>query len=101
MARRVQLQKTVQKLLKIVSRVDFFFEDHLKHGLPEIFIRVVGIFDHGDAVLDFGECGVIVAVAGGGVDVVGEAGEGAVSAVEFVGGAGGGGGEMAGFLIGK
>ncbi|KAH6789757.1 hypothetical protein C2S51_004763 [Perilla frutescens var. frutescens] len=52
-ARRVQLQKTVQKLLKIVSGVDFFLEYHLKHGLPEIFIRIVRIFDDGEAVFEF------------------------------------------------
>lgn len=76
--RRVQLQKTVEKLLKIVSGVNFFLEDHLKHGLPEILIRVVGIFDDGEAVLDFltgadgfGRYGVIAAAMRGAVDVEG------------------------------
>ena len=81
--RRIQLQKTIKKLLKIIFRIYFFLEYHLKHGLPEILIRVVGVFDNGDAVLDFRAgadgFGVIMAeMAGGGVDVEREGGGGAI-----------------------
>lgn len=89
MVRRIQLQKTVKKLLKIISGIDFFPEDHLKHGLSEILIRVLGIFDDSEAVLDFragadgvGEFGVILAAIGGGVDVEGEGGGGAIIIVD-------------------
>ena len=53
-ARRIELEKAVEELLQIVCRVDLFLKDHLKHGLPEILVGIVGDFDDRDAVLDFG-----------------------------------------------
>lgn len=80
-ARGIQIEKAVEELLQIASGVDFLLEDHLKHRLPEISIRVVGIFYHGQAVVDFGARG------GGGVGVaVAEAAGGGVGCEEGEGG---------------
>ena len=50
--RRVELQETVEKLLKIILGVNFSLQDHLKHWLAEILVWVIGILHHGDAVRD-------------------------------------------------
>lgn len=56
-ARGIELEEAVEELLQIASGVDFLLEDHLQHRLPEISVRVVGIFYHGEAVVDFGAGG--------------------------------------------
>ncbi|KAJ6365557.1 hypothetical protein OIU76_030356 [Salix suchowensis] len=53
-ARRIELQEAVKKLLKIIFRVDVFLQDHLQHGILEILKWVIGILHHGNAVNDFG-----------------------------------------------
>lgn len=49
-ARRVQLQETVQELPEIVFRVYLILQYHLQHRMPEIQIRVVGVFLNGHAL---------------------------------------------------
>ena len=50
---RVEFEEAAQQLLEFVLCVYLFLHDHLKHGLPEVLIRVVGVFHHGNAVVDF------------------------------------------------
>ncbi|KAB2034827.1 hypothetical protein ES319_D04G110800v1 [Gossypium barbadense] len=44
--RRIQLQETVEKLSQIIFRIYLFLQYHLQHGVPEVQIRVVGVFLH-------------------------------------------------------
>ncbi|KAK3025889.1 hypothetical protein RJ639_041686 [Escallonia herrerae] len=44
------LQETVEKLAKVVFRVNLLLEYHLQHGVPEIQVRVVGVLLNGKAV---------------------------------------------------
>lgn len=49
-ARRVELQETVEKLPEIVFRVYLVLQYHLQHRVSKIQVRVAGIFLHGHAV---------------------------------------------------
>nr|GMD16024.1 hypothetical protein DM860_010446 [Ipomoea batatas] len=48
--RRIELEKAVEELLEVVFGVDVLLQDHLEHGVPEIEVRVVGVFLNGDAL---------------------------------------------------
>ncbi|RAL51728.1 hypothetical protein DM860_010446 [Cuscuta australis] len=47
---RIELQETVEELFKVVFGVDVLLENHLEHGVPEVEVRVVGVFLDGDAL---------------------------------------------------
>nr|GLL21547.1 hypothetical protein DM860_010446 [Ipomoea trifida] len=54
--RRIELEKAVEELLEVVFGIDVLLEDHLEHGVPEIEVRVVGVFLDGYALAtDFPE----------------------------------------------
>lgn len=46
MKRCVELQETVQQLFQIILGVYLLLQYHLQHRLPEVQIRVVGVFLH-------------------------------------------------------
>nr|GMD46741.1 hypothetical protein DM860_010446 [Ipomoea batatas] len=48
--RRIELEKAVEELLEVVFGVDVLLQDHLEHGMPEIEVRVVGVFLDDDAL---------------------------------------------------
>nr|GMD41627.1 hypothetical protein DM860_010446 [Ipomoea batatas] len=48
--RRIELEKAVEELLEVVFGVDVLLQDHLEHGVPEIEVRVVGVFLDGHAL---------------------------------------------------
>lgn len=73
----------------------------MKHGLPEVSVRIIGIFDYGEAIVDsrtgllnLRGIGDAVRECGGGVAVVVD--DGVAADVSIPGGAGGGGGAIPG-----
>lgn len=95
MGRCVELQETVQQLFQIILGVYLLLQYHLQHRLPEVQIRVVGVFLHchalppdptepsnGSSLLDYrrvpavmmmSDAGVIVRVGrecGGAVEII-------------------------------
>ena len=48
--RRIQLQETTKKPSQVVLRVNLVLQNHLDHRMPEIQVRIVGVFLDGDAL---------------------------------------------------
>lgn len=49
-ARRVELQEAVEKLPEIIFRVYLVLQNHLKHGMPKVQVRVAGVLLHRHAL---------------------------------------------------